>query len=165
MICKRFIGEIPVKRKGKGTRGGEGKPSVQFWHLWKRVREKGQCVQSVSDCNAIAGKFAQVDGKSSSQSTSLKKSCVCRNGSVSINSFAKSLAWCSPLEVWPGQKYGGGSRRSKAWVLSQLHSLKQESWATHFHGHHIDLCTFPSDIVVNLHISKGPSLVRQPNSH
>lgn len=86
---------------------------------------------------------------------------VCRNGSASINSFAKSLAWCSPLDVRSGQKYGGGSRSPITWVLSQLCFLKQESWAMHFHGHHIHLCTFSSDIVVNLCISKCPWLDRQ----
>lgn len=52
--------------------------------------------------------------ESLSQNTPLKKSHVCKKGSVPINSFAKLLDWDSLLEVWLRWDCGDGSRKAIA---------------------------------------------------
>lgn len=101
----------------------------------KESEREGQCMKCFRlQCNyriVCPGWWELLKSKYSTE-----KVCVCRNGSASINSFAKSLAWCSPLDVWPRQKYGGGSRRPIGWLLNQLFPKAGElrnafSWPPH----------------------------------
>lgn len=149
-----------MKKKGEGTRdGGESLQcssdiSEREWegrdNVYKVFRTAMQLQRSLPRLTEPL-----------SQSTPLEKSCVCRDGPASINSSAKLLDWCRPLEVRIRQECGCGSRIAMTWALNQLCSLKQEIWAVHFHGCHV----FPSDLVVSLHIYKGHWLARQHISH
>lgn len=128
-----YWGHISVRKKKKRRELETVKKSftVGLMSLKESEKEGATCIKCFRlQCNSR--KFAQADRESSSQSIPLKRSCVCRKRSVFISSFAKSLAWCSPQELWPGQEHSGRSRKAIAWVISQLCSLKQESWACIF---------------------------------
>ena len=74
--------------------------------LKESEKDGAMCIKCFRlQCNSR--NFVQAGKESLSPSIPLKRSCVYREGCVSISPLAKSVAQCSPWELWPGQECGG----------------------------------------------------------